>query len=290
MDDPHIRGAHGDTADFKGKHHAVYNALSARNLSVNLLLEHANFRTPHSKLTVHGSWVRAAFLTVRTARRGRLIQVFFHSSDPHRAIMTEGCTAPYCRDGRENSSSRLVLAEGGRPLVVENVRVVLSRKTLTLTDGRWRAVSRSTNAAPHWGQLRMQVEVTPTYAVDRDPVPPHGLLGQTFDRDRLRVDGRTDSYEFLTDGTPASSRTAAGGDVLTRAMAEGALEGHADDYRMASDFAVGFRFSRFDATAARTRNVSALGGAIGSRLSRRPAARSFTHDARAVFHLLASDD
>eukprot|EP00966_Prymnesium_polylepis_P047498 1099672-Prymnesium_polylepis.1 len=79
----------GDTADFKGKHHAVYNALSARNLSVNLLLEHANFRTPHSKLTVHGSWVRAAFLTVRTARRGRLIQVFFHSSDPHRAIMTE---------------------------------------------------------------------------------------------------------------------------------------------------------------------------------------------------------
>ena len=49
------------------------------------------------------------------------------------------------------------------------------------------------------------------------------------------------------------------------AKAEGAIEGTLEDYRMASDFATAFRFSRFDARAAPVRNVSALGGTVGPR-------------------------
>ena len=49
------------------------------------------------------------------------------------------------------------------------------------------------------------------------------------------------------------------------AKAEGAIEGTLEDYRMASDFATAFRFSRFDARAAPVRNVSALGGRVGPR-------------------------
>ena len=48
-----LKGAHGDEADFKGEHHAVYNALSARNLSLNLLVEHdtrGSVSSPHSPL------------------------------------------------------------------------------------------------------------------------------------------------------------------------------------------------------------------------------------------------
>ena len=85
-------------ADFKGDDHATYNALSARNLSLNLLFEHTNFISPHSRLHIHGSWVRAAFFTVRTSRTGRLLHVFFHSKDPHRAIINErsGCLMHPC--------------------------------------------------------------------------------------------------------------------------------------------------------------------------------------------------
>lgn len=73
--DPHLRGAHGEEADIKGEQRGVYNVLSARNLSLNLLMENQAFRTTHSKLRVNGSWVRATFHTVRTIRTGRLLQV-----------------------------------------------------------------------------------------------------------------------------------------------------------------------------------------------------------------------
>ena len=66
--DPHLKGAHGEEADFKGDHRATYNVLSARNLSLNVLIEHDIFRTQHSKLHIHGSWIRAVFVTARSSR------------------------------------------------------------------------------------------------------------------------------------------------------------------------------------------------------------------------------
>ena len=86
---PHLKGAHGEEADFTGAHKSVYNALSARKFSLNLLVEHDTLRTPFSKLNVHCSWVRAAFHLIRTRHTGRVLQVFFHSIDPHKAVITE---------------------------------------------------------------------------------------------------------------------------------------------------------------------------------------------------------
>ena len=59
--DPKLWGADGDEADFRGEHRGCYNILSARNLSLNTLIEHASFITPHSKINVHGSWVRMSW-------------------------------------------------------------------------------------------------------------------------------------------------------------------------------------------------------------------------------------
>jgi len=238
--DPKLRGGHGDEADFRGENHAVYNALSARNLSVALLIEHGSFRTSHSKLNVHGSWVRGAFHTVRTRRTARVLQIFFHAIDPHRAVITEGCTAPYCKD-RVAASRRHVLREGALPFVAENVLVTLHRKTLNVANGQWRTSCTSTVGAPHPGRLRVNLEIRPTYPVDRDPVAPHGLIGQTYDRDRFEVNGRQDNYSLLDDGRPTASRHGPGGHVTTRAKAEGAIEGKLEDYRLASDFATAFR-------------------------------------------------
>ena len=94
-------------------------------------------------------------------------------------------------------------------------------------------------------------------------VAPHGLLGQSWDGDSIAVDGATDDYH---------QRRAM---LKTTAQAEGAIEGVASDYRLASPFATAFKFSRFDATApVPPRNVSALTGRKRRRGSRADAARS----------------
>ena len=61
---------------------------------------------------------------------------------------------------------------------------------------------------------------------------PHGLIGQSFDGDARPRQGKLDDYS-----TPVA---------WTTAQAEGAIEGSADDYRVASPFATAFRFSRFE--------------------------------------------
>ena len=256
-----MRGAHGDEADFKGAHGGVYCLLSAKNLSVNVKIIHDNFTTPRSKVRVRGSWIRGVFHAIRTARTGRRLQIFFHAADPRRAIITEGCTAPFCQDN-PLTGHRIELKQDGHPVVIENVRVELHAKTLRIGTGRWRTTSTSTVSEPHPNKLRMNVVMRATYQERRDSVAPHGLLGQTYDRDGRAVHGQRDDYSRLDDGRLTSSRRRTlwgdSGVITTRARAEGAIEGDGEDYRVASDFATAFRFSRFDAVRAGTRNVSAL--------------------------------
>ena len=108
--------AAGEEADFKGEDMGVYNALSAKDISINLLVKHHTFRStacaatrilfggqgalpiafftlrshhlplaaaPFSQLNVHGSWVRACFVTVRTDKSRRVFFVFFHGVGTH---------------------------------------------------------------------------------------------------------------------------------------------------------------------------------------------------------------
>ena len=84
------------------------------------------------------------------------------------------------------------------------------------------------------------------YDVDSDPVAPHGLFGQSYDRDDVAIDGAMDT-----------NRT---NDATTHANGEGAIEGSIADYRMASAFATDFAFSRFDKSLAKPRDVSKLAG------------------------------
>jgi hypothetical protein len=48
--------------------------------------------------------------------------------------------------------------------------VSLHRRVLTVSNGQWRTTSESTIGQPHGGNLRMNVEIKPTYAVDYDAV------------------------------------------------------------------------------------------------------------------------
>ena len=64
--DPHCVGAHGDRFDVRGDHNGIYCLLSDNEMTLNARFEQQLFRTPHSKMDVNGSFVRAAFLTLWT--------------------------------------------------------------------------------------------------------------------------------------------------------------------------------------------------------------------------------
>ena len=81
---------------------------------------------------------------------------------------------------------------------------------------------------------------------------PHGLIGQSFDGDGALLSGRVDDY---------STRV-----VHTSAMAEDAIEGTADDYRVPSAFSAAFRYLRLGALPGQTRprNVAAIAASMGA--------------------------
>ncbi|KAL1496023.1 hypothetical protein AB1Y20_014656 [Prymnesium parvum] len=232
--DPHVRGAHGDSFDFKGADGGIYVLLSAPNLSLAAEFKHQTFFTGYSKLWVHGSWIKRVYWTIRTASN-KFLNTTFDVDNPR-------------FNGTRHSTRRQV----------EGVTLAFRGNSLTVTTPQW--VTRATAHArrPHPGLRRLHVSIQPRGAHAR--VAPHGLLGQTYDGDNMPLHGRRDSYSTLDDGTPTVARKTIGGEVTTRALGEGAIEGSHEMYRVPQLFETAFAFSRFDPSSALVlaRNVTQL--------------------------------
>jgi hypothetical protein len=102
---------------------------------------------------------------------------------------------------------------------------------------------------------RLDLIIKPLVDIYTTPVSPHGLIGQTFDKDDVAVDGALDDYT----GTAIDRRSRV---VVTKAMGEGAIEGVAEDYEIdpKNPFSTSFKFSRFGLAMAPPRNISVLSG------------------------------
>eukprot|EP00966_Prymnesium_polylepis_P323759 7379904-Prymnesium_polylepis.3 len=276
--DPHMRGAYGGESDFRGRDGHVYALLSARNVTLNAAFEHRAYHASYSKLRVQGSWVMAVFLRLSTPTS--TLKVAFLARDPYRAVvmrvphgggeartfevnLQEATTAAATTEASAAATKAAAVANGANatttagdmlrsPATVDGVRFSLTRKTLVVEHPFWRVRAQSTYGYPNYGQLRMNVAITPRYAVDFDRVAPHGLLGQTFDRSNCTaVFGKRDDYSRHRDGGFA-----------TAAAGEGAIEGHGAHYIVPSPFSTRFKYSRHTAKAAPPRDVHALGGHV----------------------------
>mmetsp|Transcript_5795 Transcript_5795/g.12637 ORF Transcript_5795/g.12637 Transcript_5795/m.12637 type:complete len:349 (-) Transcript_5795:176-1222(-) len=246
--DPHTVGGHGDRSDLRGEDHAIYVLLSGRNISFAVQVEHHSFDTTWSKLTINGSWARAAYWVVRTETTDQLINISFQAKDPRKAIVT-GLWG-----------HRTELLQDSPPLVVDNLHLHIWHRKLTVQTGRWRMSAESTIRHPHPHLLRLNIRIQPTYYDWLDVVAPHGLLGQTYDRDNMAVDGARDSMARLDDGGVTAARTRVGGVITKHADAQGGIEGQLSDYRVSGPFETCFQYSRFDSVAAAPRNISKLVG------------------------------
>jgi len=243
--DPHLTFAHGGRADLKGEHNTWYNMLSAKNTSVNVLFQHDDFHNP-MKL-VHGSKMGRISMVVRTALTGQLVTIDFNATLAPRQRATV----------RTNDGERFV--DHTSPFHLENLDIAFREKkmpgnlghsiAMAITTGKWKVEAYGKhypNAGANPGKALLNVLISATYDADHDVVAPHGIIGQSYDGDSIAVDGAQDNYS-----TPV---------VTTAAMAEGAIEGKASDYKMPGPFATEFKFSRFDATQAKPRDVTKLTG------------------------------
>jgi len=234
--DPHLYLPHGGEADFRGQHNVTFAFLSAKDFAFNIKIEEADFNW--AKRLVHGTKMSAAFWVIRTAS-GKMVSIEFNASAQHNTYAIV----------HEKGHRDVTVRADAPPLSVDDVEVSFVGKTLTVTTPKWK--TSATKAAFPFASLNqnkvlLDIEITPWYDADHDVVAPHGIFGQAYDGDKIGVNGKKDT-----------DRSA---EMTTKAQAEGAIEGTWEDYKLTSDFATAFKYSRFDAVAAKPRDVSKLTG------------------------------
>jgi hypothetical protein len=223
--DPHLGLGHGGKADFRGCDGCLFNFLSTRDVTVNARLSASTFRLRGSE--VHGTFVTE----VHVATLDRAKNKWF--------------TASYWADGvgDGNWGWRAVNATcGGRTSYIAlhatracegaSVTVDLSTAVFALPEWEVKVQPRPVYDRIDGPMHRLDISLRPLLPEARLAEWPHGLIGQSFDGDARPRLGKQDDYSTKV--------------VWTTAQAEGAIEGEAQDYRVASPFATEFRYSRFD--------------------------------------------
>eukprot|EP00316_Scyphosphaera_apsteinii_P000385 CAMPEP_0119301860 /NCGR_PEP_ID=MMETSP1333-20130426/3567_1 /TAXON_ID=418940 /ORGANISM="Scyphosphaera apsteinii, Strain RCC1455" /LENGTH=957 /DNA_ID=CAMNT_0007304057 /DNA_START=71 /DNA_END=2944 /DNA_ORIENTATION=- len=233
--DPHFQLPHGGRADFRGEHNSIFNLLSAKNMSMNVMITDADFAW--NKRTVHGTKMSAAYWVVRT-QKNKMIHIEYNTTGKGAAIY-------------EDKTTPIVLAdEQSGEFVRDNLHVQFVEKNkLRVKTEKWEmAATKSPFPFQNLnkGKVLLDVEIAALYDADSDIVAPHGIFGQAYDGDQLAIDGAMDTERDT--------------ETSTKAQAEGAIEGTWTDYKMESKFATAFKYARFDATSAKPRDVATLTG------------------------------
>ena len=187
MDDPHVIAGDGDAFDFKGEDMKWYNnLLSHANISVNALFQYADYIAPGPRhKRVHGSYMRAAFVTVLT-NESRTVQVEYAAARPLAAKLSI--------DGTKTTT--------GPHLKIDNVMITLKDRTLSVQTPEWvvRATSKVNPsivdaATCATGRCILNVQVNPLFDIDHAKVAPHGLMGQSYDADGVAVIGKVGCHQ-----------------------------------------------------------------------------------------------
>jgi hypothetical protein len=228
--------AHGGRADFRGCNGCLFNFLSAPDLSVNVKTEDATF-------TVLGSLVYGTFLTeVHVAFFDRPKIVWLNASYWAQE-MGKGCTVNGSCGGVPFKMGPMQCQAALIKTAYAFARVELPEWELSITARRvWNRVDGP--------EHRLDLSMKPTVAEQDLSAWPHVIIGQSYDGDGKAISGRQDNYSEAV--------------VVTEAMAEGAIEGVASDYRVASPFETLFKYSRFDATMATSRPRAMAGKSVAT--------------------------
>ena len=232
--DPHLVLAHGGRTDFRGRNNTLYNIISSQNTSIAIRTEDASFYL--EELLVHGSFMTEVHLVSRTIE-GRLFNVSVRGGELNEhnwgwRFVNGSCALP----GPHKRGTRFTLGPHSEK-VCDDLKASVDISSVRFALPEWALTFRG---APVYDRVsgpyhRLDLEIMQTVDDDAFAVPPHGLVGQSFDGDAKPRRGKIDTYPSR--GTP--------GVFTTTAMAEGAIDGNASDYELREAYDVEFKYSRF---------------------------------------------
>ena len=257
--DPHLHLAHGGSADFRGEDGKWYALLSAPGVHAAARTRDSVFMLP-TPLMVHGSF----FTEVSFVLRGASGRAYGVRSD---AAIVGFDVYDVGEAGRNWANPQLVVRRRGvwTDLYIEDIGVYYKQATVVVRSNGWEVNStrhpiyNRVSGDPEWRfdiTMRMfsgNSGFETKHGTASKSCHPHGIIAQSYDGDDLAVDGNKDDYAYNP------SRPV----VITRAQAEGAIEGQARDYMTVHPLSTNFSHSRFLASAkdaCATRNVQLLTG------------------------------
>lgn len=230
LQDPHLLLANGGRADFRGKHNHYYNFLSSQNLSVNVKTENSSFYL--GKLLVHGTFMTEAHVAM-LSRKGRT----FTASYLGARVNDKGWAWKMVNGSCAKHPN--IVPYNLRPhttKICDELSITTDLSSFHVHAHEWTVHVRGQPVYDHVSGPTRRVDVSFRPSVRVFAVQPHGIVGQSFDgSDRIRK-GREDVY-------PSRSEPS---EFTTRAMAEGAVDGVAEDYNMPFGTATAFKYQRFN--------------------------------------------
>lgn len=210
MQDPHLRFANGAVADFRGFDQTLFNFLSSSNMNINIMTEFAYFKL--KQVFVHGSFITQAHVKTKDAT----MSVYGSKIGDRLSIFANGtCANKFYKIGVH------------RNLKCGNTIITTNYSTIHVRTPDWNinVVPKHIFDIISGPKRRIDVQVS---RISKSTT--HGILGQSFSRDVKS--GKQDVY-------PSS------GNFTTSAMAEGSIEGNANEYIVKSAFDTNFKYSLF---------------------------------------------
>ncbi|EOD39303.1 hypothetical protein EMIHUDRAFT_122056 [Emiliania huxleyi CCMP1516] len=192
---------------------ALYCFLTAPGFAVNIKTEDATFRLNKGALTVDGSFITEVHFVAETGRgEGELVHATFWANELNDYNTGMNMITGFC-------GKRPFFLAAGKTRSCGNLVIQVKHSSATFTTPEWQSTVRGNQVYDRlWGaKHRLDVSLR---AIDGRMVAP----GQTH--------GKRDIY-------PTEGR------FRTSAMAEGAIEGSAEQYELPFGNTVNFAFSRF---------------------------------------------
>ena len=237
--------AHGGVADFRGVNDSFYDIFSAPGYGLAMRTNDVTYLLPIPKY-VDGSMFTQAVWTVR-GRSDRHYEILMDASDGAVFVLDKGGSDPSSRATRllaffaSGRSGVQHWSPGDGVSALRNDSVVSVRGNGWETNVTRHRVRNFMSGVYRWKltttilPLVQGMRIGESHGYASRTCYPHGLVGQSFDGDGVSTSGRVDDYS----SNDSSSV------VTTRAMAEGAIEGVAEDYVVVRPFFVRSKRSRY---------------------------------------------
>jgi hypothetical protein len=216
-------------ADFRGRHGALYNFLSTPGLSVSARFEAALFWLHRGRLLVNGTFVTEVHVTalVGGAKR-KWANLSYWASE-----LNENNWGWKSVNGTCGGHGFKLGPHAERSC--EELHATVDVSSATFKVGAWKIIVHGNHV---YGRVdgpshRLDVEITRLSQAERSGA--HGLIGQSFAW-TVEHNGALDQYPKH-------------GNFTTSAQAEGAIDGSAESYEVASPHATDFAYSCFYSAA-----------------------------------------